>query len=61
MGDGGSLICTTNSHGTIDTEIDWSTYMQQVKGFLSGERDYALLGGDTGPLVYAFCFVEKGA
>ncbi len=35
-----------------DTEIDWIAYMQEVGGFLSGERDYALLRGDTGPLVY---------
>ncbi|KAG5300873.1 mannosyltransferase [Histoplasma ohiense] len=34
------------------TEIDWSTYMQQVSLFLSGERDYALIKGSTGPLVY---------
>ena len=36
----------------IDTEIDWTTYMQQVSLFLSGERDYTLLKGSTGPLVY---------
>ena len=35
-----------------DTEIDWSTYMQQVRLFLKGERDYTKLEGDTGPLVY---------
>ncbi|KAK2792697.1 dolichyl-P-Man:Man(5)GlcNAc(2)-PP-dolichol alpha-1,3-mannosyltransferase [Onygenales sp. PD_12] len=34
------------------TEIDWTTYMQQVSLYLSGERDYALLKGSTGPLVY---------
>ncbi|KAL1955202.1 hypothetical protein VTO42DRAFT_8914 [Malbranchea cinnamomea] len=34
------------------TEIDWSTYMQQVSLFLSGERDYTLIKGSTGPLVY---------
>lgn len=28
------------------------TYMQQVSLFLSGERDYARIEGDTGPLVY---------
>jgi hypothetical protein len=36
----------------LDTEIDWTTYMQQVSLFLSGERDYSNLKGDTGPLVY---------
>lgn len=35
-----------------DTEIDWTTYMQQVRLFLDGERDYTLIKGDTGPLVY---------
>lgn len=34
-----------------DTEIDWVAYMQEVKGFLDGERDYMQLRGDTGPLV----------
>lgn len=35
-----------------DTEIDWVAYMQQIAQFLSGERDYTKLSGDTGPLVY---------
>lgn len=35
----------------IDTEIDWKAYMQEVEGFLNGERDYTKLKGDTGPLV----------
>jgi alpha-1,3-mannosyltransferase len=39
------------------TEIDWIAYMQEVGGFLSGERNYALLKGDTGPLVYPAGFV----
>nr|XP_023907866.1 dol-P-Man:Man(5)GlcNAc(2)-PP-Dol alpha-1,3-mannosyltransferase-like [Quercus suber] len=34
------------------TEIDWRAYMQQIALFLSGERDYMRLVGDTGPLVY---------
>ncbi|KAL0030616.1 hypothetical protein WJX79_009615 [Trebouxia sp. C0005] len=32
------------------TEIDWVAYMQQVQTFLQGERDYALIKGQTGPL-----------
>jgi alpha-1,3-mannosyltransferase len=36
----------------LDTEIDWIAYMQQVAQFVAGERDYALIKGDTGPLVY---------
>ncbi|KAL1998642.1 hypothetical protein VTN02DRAFT_5813 [Thermoascus thermophilus] len=34
------------------TEIDWTTYMQQVSLYLSGERDYIKIQGSTGPLVY---------
>ncbi|KAL5115086.1 dolichyl-P-Man:Man(5)GlcNAc(2)-PP-dolichol alpha-1,3-mannosyltransferase [Pleosporales sp. CAS-2024a] len=34
------------------TEIDWTTYMQQIAIFLKGERDYLKITGDTGPLVY---------
>ncbi|KAJ3213117.1 dolichyl-P-Man:Man(5)GlcNAc(2)-PP-dolichol alpha-1,3-mannosyltransferase [Dinochytrium kinnereticum] len=39
------------------TEIDWRAYMQEVGGFMAGERDYAKLSGDTGPLVYPAGFV----
>jgi alpha-1,3-mannosyltransferase len=41
----------------VDTEIDWIAYMQEVEGYLSGERDYLKLSGDTGPLVYPGAFV----
>lgn len=36
----------------LDTEIDWSTYMQQIAIYLKGERDYGRISGSTGPLVY---------
>ncbi|KAI9911883.1 hypothetical protein PsorP6_008954 [Peronosclerospora sorghi] len=39
------------------TEIDWSTYMQQVELFKGGERDYVNIRGDTGPLVYPAGFL----
>ena len=39
------------------TEIDWIAYMQEVKGYIDGERDYTKLAGDTGPLVYPAGFV----
>ncbi|GAA5957013.1 hypothetical protein JCM3765_005381, partial [Sporobolomyces pararoseus] len=34
------------------TEIDFKTYLQQATLFLSGERDYSLIKGDTGLCVY---------
>jgi alpha-1,3-mannosyltransferase len=39
------------------TEIDWSTYMQQVGLFKAGERDYMQIRGNTGPLVYPAGFL----
>ncbi|VDL81024.1 unnamed protein product [Nippostrongylus brasiliensis] len=36
-----------------DTEIDWSTYMQQVECYTEKNiRNYSNIGGDTGPVVY---------
>jgi len=35
-----------------DTEIDWRAYIQQVSQYIAGERNYAKIRGDTGPLVY---------
>ncbi|KAF8162883.1 glycosyltransferase family 58 protein [Crassisporium funariophilum] len=34
------------------TEIDWETYMVHTKIFQAGERNYSLITGPTGPLVY---------
>ncbi|KAI0720941.1 glycosyltransferase family 58 protein [Cerioporus squamosus] len=34
------------------TEIDWETYMIQLELYMQGERDYALITGPTGPIVY---------
>ncbi|EDW85598.1 uncharacterized protein Dwil_GK23169 [Drosophila willistoni] len=39
------------------TEIDWIAYMQECEGFINGTTNYALLRGDTGPLVYPAAFV----
>ncbi|XP_057858603.2 dol-P-Man:Man(5)GlcNAc(2)-PP-Dol alpha-1,3-mannosyltransferase isoform X2 [Cryptomeria japonica] len=39
------------------TKIDWDAYMSQVEGFMEGERNYAELRGDTGPLVYPAGFL----
>lgn len=35
-----------------DTEIDWKNYMQQAQLYISGEKDYALIKGDNGPVTY---------
>ncbi|KAI1327476.1 glycosyltransferase family 58 protein [Xylariaceae sp. FL0255] len=34
------------------TEIDWKAYMEQVTQYVAGERDYTMIKGGTGPLVY---------
>jgi alpha-1,3-mannosyltransferase len=40
------------------TEIDWSTYLQQVHQICwQGEYDYSRIAGDSGPLVYPAGFV----
>ncbi|KAJ5654024.1 hypothetical protein N7490_001027 [Penicillium lividum] len=41
-----------HTYNLADTEIDWSTYMQQISLYVSGERDYPSIKGSTGPLVY---------
>ena len=41
-----------NVLGFLDSEIDWSTYMVQIRLFLDGERQYSKITGPTGPLVY---------
>lgn len=46
------LYITTNLPYPTDTEIDWQTYNQQIALFVKGERDYKLISGSTGPLVY---------
>ncbi|KAF2703581.1 glycosyltransferase family 58 protein [Pleomassaria siparia CBS 279.74] len=40
------------------TEIDWKTYMQQIELYIKGERDYKLIVGSTGPLVYPAAHVH---
>lgn len=37
---------------TVDTEIDWKAYMDEVEGVINGTYDYTQLKGDTGPLVW---------
>ncbi|GAA5966406.1 hypothetical protein JCM21900_006173 [Sporobolomyces salmonicolor] len=47
-----AVVCAGVIHRVNYTEIDFRTYLQQVEVFLSGERDYSLFKGDTGPAVY---------
>ncbi|KAJ5433096.1 Dol-P-Man:Man(5)GlcNAc(2)-PP-Dol alpha-1-3-mannosyltransferase [Penicillium daleae] len=49
---GDAALCTLVIWKISYTEIDWSTYMQQVSLYISGERDYTAIKGSTGPLVY---------
>ncbi|CAG7918987.1 unnamed protein product [Penicillium olsonii] len=49
---GDALLCALVIWKIAYTEIDWTTYMQQVSLYISGERDYPLIKGSTGPLVY---------
>ena len=51
------ILCYIIINRVNYTEIDWQAYMQEVQGFLDGERDYLKLKGDTGPLVYPAGFV----
>ena len=36
----------------VDTEIDWTTYMEHIELYVNGETDYTKITGATGPLVY---------
>lgn len=47
-----AVLCAGIIYRIPYTEIDWVAYMEQVEIFLKGERDYALIKGQTGPLVY---------
>ncbi|OGE57997.1 hypothetical protein PENARI_c001G06892 [Penicillium arizonense] len=49
---GDALLCALVIWKIAYTEIDWTTYMQQISLYISGERDYTLIKGSTGPLVY---------
>jgi len=47
-----AVFCTGIIWKIPYTEIDWRAYMEQVSQFVAGERDYTLIKGGTGPLVY---------
>ncbi|CAZ83038.1 unnamed protein product [Tuber melanosporum] len=47
-----AVFCTTIILKVPYTEIDWKAYMEQVSQYRAGERDYVMIKGRTGPLVY---------
>uniref|UniRef100_A0A915PWB5 dolichyl-P-Man:Man5GlcNAc2-PP-dolichol alpha-1,3-mannosyltransferase n=1 Tax=Setaria digitata TaxID=48799 RepID=A0A915PWB5_9BILA len=47
-----AILCTMVIRKIPYTEIDWSTYMQQVNCYERGIRNYSKIEGDTGPVVY---------
>ncbi|GAA6063908.1 hypothetical protein JCM10212_003014 [Sporobolomyces blumeae] len=49
---GETLLCTAIITRVPYTEIDFKTYLEQARVFLSGERDYSLFKGESGPAVY---------
>ncbi|KAI9350294.1 putative Dol-P-Man:Man(5)GlcNAc(2)-PP-Dol alpha-1,3-mannosyltransferase [Obelidium mucronatum] len=55
-------LCLLILYKVAYTEIDWVAYMQQTTQFLSGERNYVMIKGDTGPLVYpaGFLYIFSG-
>lgn len=46
------ILCSVIIRYVSYTEIDFSTYMEQVTVYLRGERDYIHIRGATGPCVY---------
>ncbi|QSL64261.1 hypothetical protein MERGE_000417 [Pneumocystis wakefieldiae] len=54
---GHALFCLVILLKIPYTEIDWNTYMTQVSIYLSGERNYVNIKGDTGPIVYPSGFL----
>jgi alpha-1,3-mannosyltransferase len=51
---GEAALCFAIIHRIPYTPIDLPTFYQQVEHFLNGQREYAKIYGDTGPVVYAF-------
>ncbi|KAK9413873.1 putative Glycosyltransferase [Seiridium unicorne] len=47
-----AILCALIIWKVPYTEIDWKAYMEQIEQYVSGERDYTLIKGATGPLVY---------
>ncbi|KAI1119606.1 glycosyltransferase [Nemania sp. NC0429] len=47
-----ALLCAVVIWKVPYTEIDWKAYMEQIEQYVAGERDYTVIKGGTGPLVY---------
>ncbi|KAI0543034.1 glycosyltransferase [Xylaria digitata] len=47
-----ALLCVVVIWKVPYTEIDWKAYMEQIEQYVAGERDYTVIKGGTGPLVY---------
>ncbi|OBA20482.1 ALG3-domain-containing protein [Metschnikowia bicuspidata var. bicuspidata NRRL YB-4993] len=53
-----SMICKFIISHVPYTEVDFSTYMQQVELVNAGALDYSQIVGDTGPVVYPAGFIQ---
>ncbi|EEQ41192.1 hypothetical protein CLUG_05320 [Clavispora lusitaniae ATCC 42720] len=53
-----SILCKIVISKVNYTEIDFSTYMQQIELVNAGALDYSLIEGDTGPIVYPAGFIQ---
>ncbi|KAI2626249.1 glycosyltransferase [Xylaria nigripes] len=47
-----AVLCVVIMWNVPYTEIDWKAYMEQIEQIVAGERDYTVIKGRTGPLVY---------
>lgn len=53
-----SIACKVIISKVSYTEIDFSTYMQQIDMVNDGALDYSVIHGDSGPIVYPAGFVQ---
>lgn len=53
-----SIMCKYVISNVPYTEIDFSTYMQQIDMINAGALDYSIIEGDSGPIVYPAGFVQ---